>query len=121
MNGFITRALRMACGAALLASLLAAAHAALPAAQEPAAKRRPIPDKTAQAAALKLVLEIFADDIENAKEPAAKTTLANQLLVILESHQRPQWRFRKPALLLQVLNLFRGSRLLRLVVACGTP
>jgi hypothetical protein len=74
------RRTRWLAGAALLASLLAAAHAALPAAQEPAAKRRPIPDKTAQAAALKLVLEIFADDIENAKEPAAKTRLASQLL-----------------------------------------
>ena len=71
---------RWLAGAALLASLLAVAHAALPAAQEPTGKRRPVPDKTARDAALKLVYEIFAEDIESAKEPAAKTKLANLFL-----------------------------------------
>ncbi len=67
-------------GAALLASLLAVAHAAIPAAQESAGKRRALPDKAAQSAAQKLVNEIFGDDIKKATEPAAKTRLANQLL-----------------------------------------
>jgi WD40 repeat protein len=66
--------------AAFLASLLAAVQATLPAAQAPAGKRRPVPDKAARDAALKLVNEIFAEDIANAKDSAARARLAGQLL-----------------------------------------
>jgi len=63
-----------------LLALALAAGAALLGAQETAGKRRPVPGKEAQAAALKLVNEIFGDDIAKAKEPAARSRLAAQLL-----------------------------------------
>ncbi|MCC6421557.1 MAG: WD40 repeat domain-containing protein [Gemmataceae bacterium] len=49
-------------------------------AQEPAARRRPVPDKTARVAAAKLVDEIFQQDFANAKDADARTRLAATLL-----------------------------------------
>jgi WD40 repeat protein len=79
-NHCLPRPVRCLTGAALLALLLSLVQATLPAAQENAGKRRPVPDKAGQAAALKLVNEIFAEDIAKAKSPAARTALATQLL-----------------------------------------
>jgi WD40 repeat protein len=59
---------------------LLVAGAALLGAQEPAGKRRPVPDKAAQVAVQKVVNEIFADDFQNAKDEAAKLRLAAELL-----------------------------------------
>src|SRR5439155_22128763 len=42
--------------------------------------KTPVPDKAAQEKALKLVLEVFQDDLQNAREPAARVKLAAELL-----------------------------------------
>src|SRR6516165_6481138 len=42
--------------------------------------KAPVPAKAAQDKALKLVLEVFQDDLTAAKEPAAKVKLAAELL-----------------------------------------
>lgn len=42
--------------------------------------KTPAPDKAAQDKALKLVLEVFQEDLQNAREPAARVKLAAELL-----------------------------------------
>src|SRR5207248_225012 len=44
------------------------------------AGKAPVPDQASQAKALKLVLEVFQDDIKAATEPAARVKLAAELL-----------------------------------------
>lgn len=79
MQSHPLRCLRRLLAGGLLALALVAGVALL-GAQEPAGKRRPVPDTAAQAAALKLVNEIFGEDIAKAKDPAAQSRLAAQLL-----------------------------------------
>ena len=64
---------------ALLILFVAGALSLTLGAQE-SGKKQPIPDKAAQAKALALVLDIFKEDIDNAKEPAQQTKLAASLL-----------------------------------------
>jgi WD40 repeat protein len=64
----------------LLALALAVGVCALSPAQEPAGKRRPLPDKAARAAVEKLVKELFGQEIAKAQEPTARSALASRLL-----------------------------------------
>lgn len=58
---------------------LLAMWGAAPSAQE-TGKRRPLPSKEAQAKSLKLILEIFGDDFEKAKDSESRTKLASYLM-----------------------------------------
>src|SRR5579864_2745130 len=44
------------------------------------AGKLPVPEQAAQEKALKLVLEVFQEDLQNARAPAARVKLAGELL-----------------------------------------